>query len=157
MKKMNKLKAKITIPQLNLTGEMKPIKSNELLKQLEDILIENKLNYRLEISAYRETNKLTGDEKAEIREAAIDNVLVSEEFSELPLSTQALYSALCDVADENGVIPNAIDFLDEIDAELNDLLTLSNKKYIILNGNSIRVFALAMAACEIEYLEGLLN
>ena len=52
--KPHKLKVEIEIPELNLKGEMKPLKSDKLLKQLEDILIENGLSYRLTTSAYRE-------------------------------------------------------------------------------------------------------
>lgn len=55
MKNKNiKIKVEIEIPELNLKGEMKPLKSNELLHQFEEILIENGLAYRLSTSAYRE-------------------------------------------------------------------------------------------------------
>lgn len=59
MKKMEnkniKIKVEIEIPELNLVGEIKPLKSNELLHQFEEILIENKLGYRLTTSAYVES------------------------------------------------------------------------------------------------------
>ena len=51
---MNKIKVEIEIPELNLKGEMKPLKSHKLLHQLEEILMENGLSYRLTTSAYRE-------------------------------------------------------------------------------------------------------
>lgn len=61
MKKMEnkniKLKVEIEIPELNLKGEMKPLKSNELLYQFEEILIENGLSYRLCTSAYTESDE----------------------------------------------------------------------------------------------------
>ena len=52
--KPHKLKVEIEIPELNLKGVMKPLKSHELLHQFENILIENGLGYRLITSAYRE-------------------------------------------------------------------------------------------------------
>lgn len=53
--KKYQLKVEIEIPELNLKGEMKPLKSNELLYQFEQILQENRLSYRLSTSAYRES------------------------------------------------------------------------------------------------------
>ena len=50
----NKLKVEIEIPELNLKGVMKPVKSLELLHQFEEILVENGLSYSLSTSAYRE-------------------------------------------------------------------------------------------------------
>ena len=52
--KPNKIKVEIEIPELNLKGEIKPLKSTKLLNQFEQILIENGLGYRLTSSAYRE-------------------------------------------------------------------------------------------------------
>lgn len=52
--KPNKIKVEIEIPELNLKGEIKPLKSTKLLNQFEQILIENGLGYRLTTSAYRE-------------------------------------------------------------------------------------------------------
>lgn len=54
---MNKIKVEIEIPELNLKGEMKPLKSNKLLHQLEEILMENGLSYRLTTSAYKEDER----------------------------------------------------------------------------------------------------
>ena len=51
---MNKIKVEIEIPELNLKGEIKPLKSHKLLHQLEEILIENGLSYRLITSAYKD-------------------------------------------------------------------------------------------------------
>ena len=54
---MNKLKVEINIPGLNMKGEMKPIKSMKLVEQLEQILTENKLDYKLTYSAYEDGEK----------------------------------------------------------------------------------------------------
>ena len=51
---MNKIKVEIEIPDLNLKGEIKPLKSYELLRQFEEILEENGLSYKWAMSAYRE-------------------------------------------------------------------------------------------------------
>jgi hypothetical protein len=49
------LKVEIEIPELNLKGEIKPLKSIELLNQFEKILIENGLSYRTSTRAYKES------------------------------------------------------------------------------------------------------
>ena len=59
MKNNIKIRAEISIPKFNLKGEIKPLKSNELLYQLEDILRENELDYTICISAYKESDDLS--------------------------------------------------------------------------------------------------
>ena len=51
---MNKLKVEIEIQDLNLKGEIKPLKSYELLRQFEEILEENGLTYKWAMTSYRE-------------------------------------------------------------------------------------------------------
>ena len=51
---MNKIKVEIEIPDLNLKGEINPLKSYELLRQFEEILEENGLTYKWAMTSYRE-------------------------------------------------------------------------------------------------------
>lgn len=57
MKNKYKIKVEIEIPELNLKGEIKPLKSIELLNQFEQILIENGLGYRTTTSNYKEDDE----------------------------------------------------------------------------------------------------
>ena len=54
VKKMRKLKIKIEIPELNLVGEIKPLESYYLLRQFEEILTQNKLEYTWSMSSYED-------------------------------------------------------------------------------------------------------
>jgi hypothetical protein len=57
MKNKYKIKVEIEIPELNLKGEIKPLKSIKLLNQFEQILIENGLGYRTTTSNYKEDDE----------------------------------------------------------------------------------------------------
>lgn len=57
MKNKYKIKVEIEIPELNLKGVIKPLKSIELLNQFEQILIENGLGYRTTTSNYKEEDE----------------------------------------------------------------------------------------------------
>jgi hypothetical protein len=51
---MRQIKIEIEIPELNFKGEIKPLKSYSLLRQLEEILDENNIKYKWCMSSYED-------------------------------------------------------------------------------------------------------
>ena len=127
VKKMRKLKIKIEIPELNLVGEIKPLESYALLRQFEEILTQNKLEYTWSMSSYED------------RDDIFNACVCSAPFDKLPQSAQELYSNLFDMADEEGFIYNLLPKLKRIKAKSDDLEILHKRNFINLVEDRIEI------------------
>lgn len=65
------------------------------------------------------------------------DIVCSDDFKDMPISSQALYFHLGMEADDRGYVNNARSIIKTISASVGDLETLINKKFVLLRGNNL--------------------